>query len=78
MIQSIDDLLAAVCSIAGRQAEARAAAAGASPADIRRAGLNAEAFERYTHHYGQAPDRAMRDTLERRLAYLRSLDTPGK
>ena len=59
---------------AGAQAEVRAVAAGEGPSAVRRAGHDAEAFERHGAHYGQAPDRAMRVTLARRLQHLTDIE----
>jgi hypothetical protein len=73
---SVDELLVAVCAAAGAQAELRAEAAGAIPTDVRRAGWDAEAAERYGAHYGQAPDSAMRETLVARLRHLTEIEPP--
>lgn len=76
--RTVNDLLNAVCSVAGAQAEIRAEARGEIPSDVRRAGWDAEAVERHVAHYGQAPDRAMRETLECRLRHLSEVEpAPG-
>lgn len=76
MNKTVTEILNEVCATAGAQAEVRAEAAGAIPSDVRRAGWNAEAVESYYAHYGQAPDRAMRETLVCRLRALSEIDPP--
>lgn len=71
-----DALLIDVCTAARTAAEQRAAARGDIPADVRRAGLEAERCERSAHHFGQAPDVAMRETLIVRLRHLSEIEPP--
>ena len=74
--RTVDELLVAVCAAARANAEQRAEADGAIPSDVRRAGRDAEAYESYLAHYGQAPDRAVRDTLVARLCALAEIEPP--